>query len=113
MIRNSPPWTNSFTLVAMRSFAHAQGKFAAKRVNPSVQFASVRKLEEALWHGGVWVGEPSSPGKLRCELTEWPTSTPVSPAETWTTAWPAPVLPPLASKLYIESNLREAPGRNA
>ena len=93
-------------------FRKRSGNICGRETHPVRQFATVQKLEEELWQGAVWVAEPSSPDNLRVELTEWPTATPVNPTATWTTAWPAPVLPPLASKLYIESALREAPGRN-
>ncbi len=72
---------------------------------------SVQKLEEQLWQGAVWIGEPSAPGRLRCELKEWPSEESSEHADNWTSSWNAPVLPPLATKLYIESSLREAPQR--
>jgi hypothetical protein len=74
-------------------------------------FASVQKFEEQLAKGAVWVGEPSPPGGLRCELKEWPTDIAAVSEETWATEWPVPVLPPLAAKLYVESSLRDAPIR--
>jgi anaerobic selenocysteine-containing dehydrogenase len=94
-------------------FRKRSGNICGQETHPVSQFPTLQKLEEELWQGAVWVGEPSTPVNLRCELTEWPTATPISPTETWTTEWPVPVLPPLASKLYIESALREAPGRTA
>lgn len=71
---------------------------------------SVQKLEEQLWKGAVWVGEEPPPGSLRCELKKWPAET-NSANSSWANSWDVPVLPPLASKLYIESSLREAPER--
>ena len=74
------------------------------------KFASAQKLEEQLWKGAVWVGEPSPPGGIRCEVKGWPTASGPAAAESRSALWPAPVLPPLASKLFNESSLREAPG---
>ena len=76
---------------------------------PVAKLESVKKLEEQLWNGAVWVGEGPHPATLRCELREWPAAIPSSHSENWSTAWQAPVLPPLATKLYRESSLREAP----
>jgi len=72
---------------------------------------SVQKFEEQLWKGAVWVGERSRPDGLRCELQVWPTAATSARPESWSATWPAPVLPPLASKLYKESSLREPPER--
>jgi menaquinone reductase, molybdopterin-binding-like subunit len=83
---------------------HAQNAIAIS------EFASVQKLEEQLWQGAVWVGEPSR-DKLPCRLQEWPSATPSSPREDDITDWILPVMPALASKLYVESTLREAPER--
>lgn len=75
---------------------------------------SPQKLEEQLRKGAVWVGKASRPEPLRCDLPVWPTAVTSGQPESWSTAWPAPVLPPLTSKLYVESTLREAPEkRNA
>lgn len=73
---------------------------------------TVQKLEEQLWDGAVWVGEPSRPASLRCELEAWPSAVTSAHLESWSTTWSAPVLPPLASKLYQESSLREPPERS-
>ena len=75
------------------------------------KFISVEKLEEQLWRGAVWVGEQLPAGSLRCELKQWPADMLWSDPQNWATEWPAPVLPPLATKLYVESSLREAPDR--
>jgi hypothetical protein len=94
-------------------FRTRAGNLWAQKTTPLAQIASVQKLEEQLWNGAVWRGEPTLAGSLRCKLTEWPGGGPSPGAENWASAWPVAVLPPLASKLYIESNLREAPaGRN-
>jgi anaerobic selenocysteine-containing dehydrogenase len=91
-------------------FRRRVGTVHAHNAIPSSELASVQKLEEQLWQGGVWVGEPL-PGKLPCRLKEWPSATPSSPADAWTTVWIPPVMPALSSKLYIESTLRDAPER--
>jgi hypothetical protein len=75
------------------------------------KFVSVQKFEEQLWKGAVWVGEPPSLGSVRCDLKQWPADMPSSGPQNWATEWPVPALPPLASKLYVESSLREAPDR--
>jgi hypothetical protein len=85
------------------------GTLLGQEETPLAKLASAQKLEEQLWKGAVWVGEEPHPASLRCELKEWPTAVPSAHAESWSTAWPAPVLPPLATKLYRESTLREAP----
>ena len=73
--------------------------------------ASVDKLKEQLWKGDVWASEFSPPGNLHCNMREWPVSVDSERVQDWSAGWAAPVLPPLASKLYIESSLREAPER--
>ena len=73
---------------------------------------SAQKLEELLWKGAIWTGDPPSPEGLRCELKNWPEAAgDAHRAVDWANAWSAPVLPPLATKLYRESSLREAPER--
>jgi len=84
------------------------GAIVSKDRTPVSQLASAQKLEEALQNGAVWMDEPASSVKLRCELKEWPTNGPQPGPGNWTSEWAAPVLPPLASKLYIESDLRES-----
>jgi len=94
-------------------FRARAGTLCAQETVRVSEIASVKKLEEQLWKGAVWVGEPVG-GELRCNLKEWPENTSAARPENWTGAWTPPVLPPLASKLYIESSLREAPvGRKA
>jgi len=90
-------------------FRGRAGTVIGKEATPVARFGSIQKLEEQLWKGAVWVGEAPRAESLRCELKEWPTSIPSAHPENWSTTWPAPVLPPLASKLYQESSLREPP----
>jgi anaerobic selenocysteine-containing dehydrogenase len=75
---------------------------------------SAQHFEDQLRQGAVWLGDPPRPGKLRCELKEWPAEINVTQTSSWAMAWDPPILPPLATKLYLESDLREAPaGRQA
>ena len=106
------------TLTAPEKIIHARcadlfrgrsGTLHSQEVTPVAKFASVQKLEEELWKGAVWVGEAPHSESLRCELRDWPTDAPSPHPEAWSSTWPAPVLPPLATKLYKESTLREAP----
>ena len=90
-------------------FRGRSGTVIGQETTPIAKFASVQKLEEQLWKGAVWVGEPLRPGTLKCELKEWPTVVASAHPETWSSRWRAPVLPPLASKLCQESTLREPP----
>jgi anaerobic selenocysteine-containing dehydrogenase len=92
-------------------FRRRAGTIHAQNAIPISEFASVQKLEEQLWQGGVWVGEPSPPGKLPCRLQEWPSAIPSGPHDDWITDWIPPAIPALASKLYVESTLREVPER--
>jgi len=99
-------------------FRGRAGTLQGQEATPVAKFASVQKLEEQLWKGAVWVGEPPRSVAFRCELKEWPATARSAHAVSWSSArwskaWRAPVLPPLASKLYLESSLREVPeGRN-
>ena len=94
-------------------FRSRKGTLYGQQTVPVTKIASAQTLEEQLSKGAVWVGE-SSPLSLRCGLKEWPASEPAALVENWASMWPEPVLPPLSSKLYIESTLREAPEkRNA
>jgi anaerobic selenocysteine-containing dehydrogenase len=106
------------TLTAPDKIIHARcadifhgrtGMLIGQEATPVAKLVSVQKLEEQLWKGAVWVGEAPHSASLRCELKEWPSAAPSERPETWSTTWPAPVLPPLATKLYRESSLREAP----
>ena len=91
-------------------FRARRGNVHGDEITPVARFASAQKLEEQLSKGAVWVGEPSPPGGIRCELKEWPAAS--AAAGNSPMFWPAPVSPPLASKLYNESSLRTAPERN-
>ncbi|HLV87502.1 MAG TPA: hypothetical protein VKV39_11025 [Candidatus Sulfotelmatobacter sp.] len=84
--------------------------YGAARV-PLEKFDSVQKVEEQLWKGAIWTGDPPSVGGWRCELKEWPQDPEKLRSRDWASEWPAAVLPPLAVKLYQESTLREAPER--
>ena len=95
-------------------FRDGKGTLYGQQTVPVTKLASGQALEEQLSKGAVWVGEPAKLSSLHCELKEWPASEPAARVENWATMWPEPVLPPLSSKLYIESTLREAPEkRNA
>lgn len=93
------------------TFRARKGNVCGDRITPVANFASAQKLEEQLWKGAVWVGEASPPGDIRCELKEWPTAPAPAAVENSPASWAAPVLPPLASKLYNESSLRDTPDR--
>jgi Molybdopterin oxidoreductase Fe4S4 domain len=92
-------------------FRGRSGIVIGQETTPLANFASVEKFEEQLWKGAAWVGEPPHADSLRCELKEWPAAAPAVHPETWSSQWREPVLPPLASKLYKESTLREPPER--
>ncbi len=92
-------------------FRRRAGTVCGHETTPTAKFASVQALKEELRKGSVWVGEPSPPGHLRCDLKEWPAKIPSPPSASWATEWTVPVMPPLATKLYRESGLREAPER--
>jgi molybdopterin-dependent oxidoreductase iron-sulfur protein len=88
-------------------FHSQRGTVIGQETTSLAKFASVQKFEEQLWKGAVWVGEPLHPGSLRFELKEWPAAVFPALTESWSSRWREPVLPPLASKLYKESTLRE------
>jgi hypothetical protein len=90
-------------------FRAQQGKVYGEHPHAVTQIDSAQHFEEQLRKGAVWIGEAPGSGKFRCELKEWPAENPVAPATNWATAWAPPVFPPLATKLYQESNLRKAP----
>jgi len=92
---------------------HARaGMLHAREATPIASVASVQKLEEQLWSGAVWVGQQSRPESIRFNLKQWPEPETGVPPDS-RTCWLPPVMPPLASKLYQESKLREPHGRNA
>ena len=90
-------------------FRQRKGNLIGRESTPVAKLASVQKLEEQLRNGAVWVDEPSD-REFRCELHEWPASV-ISEHSDWSTQWPEPVLPSLATKLYKESGLLEWPER--
>ncbi|MGC1452540.1 MAG: hypothetical protein WA830_21125 [Candidatus Sulfotelmatobacter sp.] len=92
-------------------FRGRAGTVIGQEATPVAKFASIQKFEEQLWKGAVWVGEPIRPQGLRCELKEWPAAGASERPENWSTTWYQPILPPLSSKLYQESSLREPPER--
>jgi anaerobic selenocysteine-containing dehydrogenase len=92
-------------------FRARSGVLCGKEQTPVAQVASAQKLQEQLSNGAVWMGEPSLPQSLRVELKEWPDTVSSLRPRVWDADWSAPVLPPLATKLYIESALRQAPER--
>lgn len=75
------------------------------------KFETAAKMEEQLRQGAIWVGDPPRGDGLKCALKQWPATTNPFHSVNWAAAWEPPVLPPLATKLYQESDLREAPGR--
>jgi hypothetical protein len=94
-------------------FHRRAGTVIAQTAVALTKLASAQKLKEQLLAGAIWEGEPPVSGKLRCELKKWPDDIGCAPFEKWDAAWRAAVLPPLASKLYVESGLREHPDRRA
>lgn len=90
-------------------FRGAGGSLLGLEATPIAKLASVEKLEEQLWKGSVWASDAPPSTSLRCELKEWPTALASAQLESWSTTWPQPVLPPLSTKLYRESNLLEPP----
>jgi hypothetical protein len=70
------------------------------------------KLQEELLAGAVWVDDPKRRRPLRCDLEAWPETRAAQPAANWSSGWPLPVLPTLATKLFQESNLRPRPTRS-
>jgi hypothetical protein len=92
-------------------FRAKAGTIHGEQVLPVAKLESAQNLEEQLRKGAVWVGDPPRAGALRCALKEWPAGEPALHRGDWSAAWVQPVLPPLAAKLYQESDLREAPAR--
>lgn len=92
-------------------FRKRVGSVIAQNTVALSSLASPQKLKEQLVAGAVWSADAPLSEKLHCELTKWPDDVGFAPPENWANTWSAPVLPPLASKLYIESTLREKPER--
>jgi hypothetical protein len=61
--------------------------------------------------GEVWSGPSARPAPLWCHLRDWPRAVAHSADSSWTASFKLPVLPPLAGKLYRESDLQPAPER--
>jgi hypothetical protein len=95
-------------------FRARQGTIYGEHPITVTKVDTAQHLEEQLRQGAVWVDDPPGSRKFRYELKEWPMENRVAHATNWATAWVPPVFPPLATKLYQESNLRELPaGRRA
>lgn len=92
-------------------FRTRRGKVHSQTVMAVSDFASAQKMEEAMWSGAVWVNEEPRHREFHCHLKTWPEQIDSTTSSSWLNAWHAPVLPPLAVKLYGESNLREVPER--
>jgi anaerobic selenocysteine-containing dehydrogenase len=92
-------------------FRSRAGTVYAGKAVPVTQFESAQKLEEQLRKGGVWMGDAGRAGSLPFTLKQWPADPGEPQAIDWASSWALPVLPPLAGKLYQESDLREAPAR--
>jgi len=92
-------------------FRAKTGTLCASERTPVTNIPSVEKLEEQLRSGAFWMGEPQPRAGLRCQLREWPEVESCAQGAPHFSAGQLPVLPPLASKLYQESSLRETPER--
>lgn len=95
-------------------FGRRTGSIHGEEVIPVAKIESAEKLEEQLRRGAIWVGDALPRERFRCQLEGWPDAATSLPSQNWRALWEAPVLPPLATKLYRESSLREVPeGRTA
>lgn len=92
-------------------FQRKAGSVYGEQATAVGKFESAAKMEEQLRQGAIWVADPVRAGGLKCALKEWPAATNPFHAMNWAAAWEPPVFPPLATKLYQESDLREAPER--
>jgi Molybdopterin oxidoreductase Fe4S4 domain len=92
-------------------FRRRHGTVYGQEVIAVSKFDSAQKLEAELSKASIWIGDSPSAGGLRCELKEWPSAIVPEIPQNWVSSWNAPVLPPLATKLYRESSLREAQDR--
>ncbi len=90
-------------------FRARQGLVYGEQIVAITKFETTEKFEEQLRKGAVWMGGLLRPGGMRCELKEWPVESTALQSTNWAAAWAPPVLPAVATKLYQESNLREAP----
>jgi anaerobic selenocysteine-containing dehydrogenase len=71
---------------------------------PIQSVESAAKVYDELLAGAVWCGDRPHDRALRCDLKQWPTAAPSRRGPG--TEWSVPVRPPLATKLYQESDLR-------
>lgn len=92
-------------------FKARKGTVHAQEITAVAKFESAQKIEEQLRAGAIWIDDSPSPGGIKCELKEWPQSIAIEPQRSWPGSWTAPILPPLSTKLYRESSLRDAPDR--
>lgn len=95
-------------------FRSRKGSLNRAEAIPVSRVTSVEEFEKQLGEGAVWMGEPVPAKSLHCDLKEWPSNSAAEGSVDWARGWRVSVLPPLTSKLIVESTLREAPaGRNA
>jgi anaerobic selenocysteine-containing dehydrogenase len=92
-------------------FQSKVGTVYGEQATAVAKFASTVKMEEQFRQGAIWVGDPSRATGLKCALKQWPATANPAHVLDWAASWEPPVFPPLAAKLYQESDLREAPGR--
>lgn len=92
-------------------FRAKQGTIFGTEAMPVANFESAAKLEERLRSSTVWVGDPPRSDAFECVLTQWPPANADARPDDWASSWALPVFPSLATKLYQESTLREAPAR--
>lgn len=95
-------------------FAARTGHLHREQSTAVANLKSAEALEKEFRSGAVWMGDPPRTGGVRCQLREWPAQQAMDAphAATWTGGWIPAVLPPLATKLYQESSLREPPARS-
>jgi hypothetical protein len=108
---SAPTVENSIRQQCADIFHQQHGTVYGQEVMALSKFDSAEKLEAELVKGAMWIGDPPSPGRIRCELKEWPPAAVAESPHDWTSTWISPALPPLVTKLYRESSLREAPER--
>jgi len=78
---------------------------------PLAGLESAAKLQAELLAGAVWSDDALPRRPLHCDLRQWPAMSAAPPLADWAAGWRLPVLPPLAAKLFKESDLREVPAR--
>lgn len=89
-------------------FRKGSGALYSKERTLVSKLASAQKLEEEFGNGAVWMDESAVSSGLHCVLKDWPASPQQEIQRNWAADWAPPVLPALAAKLYIESDLRES-----